>query len=211
MLDWLKTILGDTYTDEIDKKVSEEIGKNFVSRADFNTLNTEKKSLDDTIKERDKQLDTLKSSAGDVEALKNQIDTLQSENANAAKKHEAEIKRLKIDTAVELALSAAKAKNIKAVKALLDLSKVELTTDGTVKGLDDQIKKLTEASDSSFMFETHKHNNDFKGLKPGESGDHDRFGSMTLESLRKLSPTDRFNFAQNNPEEYKKLYNGGIK
>lgn len=211
MLDWLKTILGDTYTDEIDKKVSEEIGKNFVSRADFNTLNTEKKSLDDTIKERDKQLDTLKSSAGDVEALKNRIDTLQSENANAAKAHEAEIKRLKIDTAVELALSAAKAKNIKAVKALLDLSKIELTTDGTVKGLDDQIKKLTEASDSSFMFETHKPNNDFKGLNPGESGDHDRFGSMTLESLRKLSPTDRFNFAQNNPEEYKKLYNGGIK
>lgn len=27
MLEWLKTILGDQYTEEIDKKVSDEIGK----------------------------------------------------------------------------------------------------------------------------------------------------------------------------------------
>ena len=62
MLDWLKTILGEAYSEEIDKKVSEEIGKNFVARADFNTLNTEKKALADTVKERDKQLETLKAS-----------------------------------------------------------------------------------------------------------------------------------------------------
>lgn len=43
MLEWLKTILGDTYTEDIDKKVSEEIGKQFVSRADFNTLNKKRK------------------------------------------------------------------------------------------------------------------------------------------------------------------------
>ena len=59
MLDWLKTILGEAYSEEIDKKVSEEIGKNFVARADFNTLNTEKKALADTVKERDKQLEPL--------------------------------------------------------------------------------------------------------------------------------------------------------
>ena len=73
MLDWLKTILEDAYTDEIDKKVSEEIGKNFVARSDFNALNTEKKTLADTVKERDRQLETLKASTGDVEVLKTQI------------------------------------------------------------------------------------------------------------------------------------------
>ena len=66
MLEWLKTILGDAYTEEIDKKVSEEIGKSFVARTDFNTVNTEKKALADTVKERDKQLETLKASTGDV-------------------------------------------------------------------------------------------------------------------------------------------------
>lgn len=186
MLDWLKTILGEAY--------SEEIGKNFVARADFNTLNTEKKKLADTVKERDKQLETLKASTGDVEALKNQIATLQTENATAAKAHEAEIKSLKIDTAVELALSAAKAKNVKAVKALLDLDKAELDADGTVKGLADQIKKLAEAPDSGFMFETGKAG--FKGFKPGESGDPNNqppdYSKMTYEELAA--------YMENNPD-----------
>lgn len=183
MLDWLKTILGEVYSEEIDKKVSEEIGKNFVARADFNTLNTEKKALADTVKERDKQLETLKASTGDVEALKTQIATLQTENTAATKAHEAEIKRLKIDTAVELALSAAKAKNVKAVKALLDLDKAELDADGTVKGLADQIKKLAEAPDSGFMFDTTKLKNDFKGFKPGESGDPTPSGDKKPENM----------------------------
>ena len=189
MLDWLKTILGEAYSEEIDKKVSEEIGKNFVARTDFNTLNTEKKNLADTVKERDKQLETLKASTGDVEALKTQIATLQTENATAAKAHEAEIKSLKIDTAVELALSAAKA-----VKALLDLDKAELDADGTVKGLADQIKKLAEAPDSGFMFETGKAG--FKGFKPGESGDPNNqppdYSKMTYDELAA--------YMENNPD-----------
>lgn len=187
MLDWLKTILGDAYTEEIDKKVSEEIGKNFVARSDFNTLNTEKKALADTVKERDKQLEELKNSTGDVEALRQQIATLQTDNANAAQAHEAEIKRLKIDAAVELALSAAKAKNVKAVKALLDLEKAELAEDGTVKGLAEQIEKLAKAPDSGFMFEAKNTKKGFTGLKPGESGDPGTGGKkpedMTYDEL----------------------------
>lgn len=37
----------------------------------------------------------------------------------------------------------------------------------------------------------------------GEGG-----GAMTLESLRKLSPAERYKFAQENPEQYKTLYGG---
>lgn len=182
MLDWLKTILGETYTEDIDKKVSEEIGKNFVARSDFNTLNTEKKTLTDTIKDRDKQLETLKASTGDVEALKAQIATLQNDNAAAAKAHEEEIRQLKVDTAVELALSVAKAKNIKAAKALLNLDKAELSEDGTVKGLAEQIKRLAESADTGFMFEKSKPQQGFKGLKPSESGEP-RGGAKTPSEM----------------------------
>ncbi len=45
MLEWLKTVLGEAYTDDIDKKVSDEIGKNFVARADFNAKLEEIKTL----------------------------------------------------------------------------------------------------------------------------------------------------------------------
>lgn len=207
MLDWLKTILGDAYTEEIDKKVSEEIGKSFVARADFNTVNTEKKVLADTVKERDEQLETLKASTGDVEALKVQIATLQADNAAAAKTHAEEIKRLKVDTAVELALVNAKAKNIKAVKALLDLDRAELDEDGSVKGITEQIQKLVKAPDSGFLFESGAQNQNFKGFKPGEKSDTKPDG-MTLETLRKMSAAERYNYSVNNPEAYKQLYGG---
>ena len=194
MLEWLKAILGEAYSEETDKKVSEEIGKDFVARADFNTLSAEKKTLADTVKERDRQLETLKATTGDVEALKTKIATLQTENAAAAKAYEAEIKSLKIDTAVELALSAAKAKNVKAVKALLDLDKAELDADGTVKGLADQIKKLTEAPDSNFLFETGRAG--FKGFKPGESSGPNNqppdYSKMTYDELAA--------YMENNPD-----------
>lgn len=53
-LEWLKGILGDVYSDEIDSKVSQEVGKGFVSRKDFND---QKKAADDLraqITDRDK-------------------------------------------------------------------------------------------------------------------------------------------------------------
>jgi len=39
MLDWLKAILGEAYTEDAEKKISAEIGKNFVARNDFNAKN----------------------------------------------------------------------------------------------------------------------------------------------------------------------------
>lgn len=168
MLDWLKTILGDAYTEEIDKKVSEEIGKGFVARADFNALNAEKKGLTETVKARDEQLKTLQASTGDAEALKAQIKQLQEDNKTAAETHAAEIKKIRVDSAVEAALVGAKAKNVKAVKALLDLSNPELAEDGTVKGLAEQIQKLTAAAETGFLFDTESGKPAFKGLKPGE-------------------------------------------
>ena len=56
MLEWLKNILGEAYTDEVDAKVSAETGKNFVSKADFNQVNTAKKKAEDDVKARDQQL-----------------------------------------------------------------------------------------------------------------------------------------------------------
>ncbi len=212
-LQWLKDIIGNAYTDEMDASAAQALGKDFVPRSDFNDKNAKVKELEtqitqlnDTVKERDKQLETLKASTGDVNALKEQITKLQGENADAAKSFAAEIKKLKIDTAVDMALSAARARNPKAVKALLELDNAELDDKGLVKGLDEQIKKLTAAPDSAFMFETKQQGN-FEGFKPGEKGGNPD-GGMTLENFRKLSPADRFKFAQTKPEEYKKLYGG---
>lgn len=173
MLEWLKSILGDGYTDEVDAKVSAEIGKNFVSKADFNQVNTAKKKAEDDVKARDQQLEDLKKSTGDAAALQEQITTLQNQNAEAKKTYEAELARVRLDGAVEAALTAAGAKNNTAVKALLAdfLKDAKLDDSGAVKGLAAEIDTLAKAGATAFLFNTTDGNaQQFKGMQPGAAG-----------------------------------------
>lgn len=124
-----------------------------VSVSEINNLQTEISGLKTQVKERDVQLETLKESTGDVTTMKQQITDLQKNNADIVTAHESEIKQLKVEAAVEAALTGANAKNVKAVKALLDLEDVKLDKDGTVKGLKEQIDILCKNEDSSFLFE----------------------------------------------------------
>ena len=138
-----------------------------------------KTRLDEVIKERDdaknskdevlKQLGALQKDAGDVQALKDQIQKLQDDAKESEKTHTAELQSLKINNAVDTALLGAKALNTKAVKALLNLENAELDEDGSVKGLADQIKALQTAEDSKFLFGSSK----MKGATTGESGNDD--------------------------------------
>ena len=173
MLEWLKNILGDGYTDEVDAKVSAEIGKNFVSKADFNQVNAAKKKAEDDVKTRDQQLETLKKSTGDTAALQEQITTLQNQNAEAKKTYEAELARVRLDGAVEAALTAAGAKNNTAVKALLAdfLKDAKLDDSGAVKGLAAEIDTLAKADATALLFNTTDGNaQQFKGMQPGAAG-----------------------------------------
>lgn len=172
MLDWLKEILGESWTDEIDKKVSDEIGKGFVSRSDFNTKNEELKTAKATLKERDGQLEDLKKTAGNTEELRSQIEQLQKDNAQKDKDHAAALKTLRIDSAVDLALTAAKARNKTAARALLAdfLKTADVDEAGAVKGLDQAIDGLVKGEDSSFLFGEVEPAG-MHGAKPGQRKD----------------------------------------
>lgn len=195
-------------TEEQANKVMEGLNGSFVTKSRFNEVNTELTNAKNTIKERDTQLETLKKSTGDTTALQDQITQLQTDNANQKKAHEAELKALKISNAVDMALTGAKAKNNTAVKALMAdfLAKAELAEDGTVKGLDDEVKKLVEGKDTAFLFEKST-GTKFKGAKSAEKGDGAE-GGMTLEKLKAMNPLDRYNYSVNHPDEYKELYGG---
>ena len=141
-----------------------------VSAAEISNLQTENESLTSQVKERDKQLETLKKSAGDNEDLQKQIEQLQTDNATAKANHESEMNQLKVEYAVEKALTGAKAKNIKAVKALLDLDDAKLDKEGNVKGLQEQIDKLVSGEDTKFLFndvQSEQQQQTFKGFQPG--------------------------------------------
>lgn len=155
-------------------KINGDDIENAKKTAESETQNVQKEvdSLKSQVKERDKQLETLKETVGDNEALTKQIADLQAENATAKEAHETEMTRLKVDFAVEKALAGANAKNVKAVKALLDLEDAKLDKEGNVKGLQEQIDKLTAADDTKFLFEVPEQNQGqgqqkFKGFQPG--------------------------------------------
>lgn len=169
---------------------------------EIKNLQTEVEGLKTQVGDRDKQLETLKASAGDNADLKKRIEDLQTENATAKANHESELNQLKIDFAVEKALTGAKAKNIKAVKALLELDDAKLDKDGNVKGLAEQIEKLTSGDDTKFLFEAQKQQKqqqNFKGFQPGASGEQ-KPGEGEKVDFSKMSYDELTAYMEANPD-----------
>ena len=164
--DFLKLGFTEEQAEKAAEASAEEL-KGFIPKVRFDEVNESKKELEGQVKERDKQLEGLKKSTGDVEALKTEIASLQETNKSSKTEYEGKIKQMQIDNAVNAALTGAKAKNIKAVRALLDLDKAELDGE-SIKGLDAQIKALQANEGSKFLFDAAT-STKFKGVKPGET------------------------------------------
>lgn len=148
-MDWLKEILKkagieEGKLDSVIADINKELPKYFIPKDKYNEVAEAKKKLETDIAERDKQLEQLKAAAGSNEELKKQIETLQAENKKAADEWQAKVAQMQLDFAIERALTTAKAKNIKAVKALLDMDKVKLDGDQLL-GIDEQLKALQQS------------------------------------------------------------------
>lgn len=180
--------------DTIDKIMDENGNDINAAKKDVENIISERDKYKADVAERDKQIDSLKKSAGDNEELKKQIESLQSENKAKDEAHAAEIKNLKINTAIDSALTGAKAKNNLAVKALLkDLDKAEILEDGTIKGLSEQITALQKSD--AYLFET-RESGKMKGARLGESG---REPGDDPVDLSKMTYSEIAAYMANNP------------
>lgn len=119
------------------------------AKADYENLKQQLETANGQITERDKQLETLKKSAGDNETLTQQIADLQAENKDAKEKYEAEMRELKLDTAIKLSI-AGKVHDETIALGQFDKTKLILNDDGKVTGLEEQVKALRESK--SFLF-----------------------------------------------------------
>jgi hypothetical protein len=155
-----------------EEKAQEFIDKNidgvFIPKARFDEVNEENKGLKSQIADRDTQLEQLKKSSGDNADLKAQIEKLQGENKTQKEGYEAQIAQIRLDNAVDSALTAAGAKNNKAVKAMLDMTGVKLDKEGNLTGLKEQLDGVKKSD--SYMFNA-AGSAGFKGAKPGDGGD----------------------------------------
>jgi DNA repair exonuclease SbcCD ATPase subunit len=148
-MDWLKELLKKAGIEEekVDSTITDinkELPKYFIPKDKYNEVAEAKKKLEADLQGRDAQLEELKKAAGTSEELKKQIETLQAENKKAGDEWQAKLSKMQLDFALERALTTAKAKNPKAVKALLDLEKVKLDGEQLL-GLDDQLKELQKS------------------------------------------------------------------
>ena len=169
----LEQLMAMGLTEEQAKKVMESLDGNFVTKSRFNEVNTELKQSKETVKKRDEQLEELKKSDADAKTLQEQIEKLQAENKAKDEAHQKEITQLKFDGVLTAALSAAKAKNPETVKPLLKAFLEKAVLDGEeIKGLDDELKRLSEAEETKWLFDAKPEQDSkpgFRGMKPGEN------------------------------------------
>lgn len=135
--------------DVIDKIMAEN-GKDIESyKNQVSTLTTEKSTLATQLSDANKQIEAFKDL--DVDSIKATADDYKAKFEAAEAKAKADMEKLQFDYALTAALSGAKAREPKAVAALLDMEGLKLNN-GEIVGLKDQLEKLKTEKD--FLFES---------------------------------------------------------
>ena len=171
-------------------------------KAQKTELETQKTELEAQIKERDTQLADLSKSNKDNEGLLNQIKDLQALNKQTTDDYENKINQMQFNFALEGALTNAKSKNNKALKALLDMDNIKYQ-EGKLEGLQEQIEALQK--DASYLFDL-----DTTPQNTGGLGSFGRSGGkvgITKEEFSKMSYSERMNLYQNDKATYDALVN----
>ncbi len=177
------------------EKASQEELKSYVEKSKHDEVVEENKTLKQSVSDRDKQLDMLKAASGDNEELKKQIETMKQQNAEQEKAHKAELAQLRLDNAIDTALTAAGAKNGKAVKALIDVSKVKLGEDGRLSGWEEQLAAVQKSD--AYLFTEKQKSNNFRGFQPGASGNIKPDAKVDMS---KMTYEELAAYIENNPD-----------
>lgn len=103
-----------------------------------------------------------------VKELQEKLSTLQG-------RYDTDLAAMRRDSAIELALTKARAKSGIAAKAMLDLEKIKLE-DGKLTGLDEQLEALKK--DNGWLFEE-----DDTGIRVDTGGEHGQGGSTETDGV----------------------------
>ena len=168
----------------------------------YNKLKTQKTELEAQIKERDTQLADLSKNNKDNEGLLNQIKDLQALNKQTTTDYENKINQMQFDYALEGALTNAKSKNNKALKALLDMNSIKYQ-EGKLEGLQEQIEALQK--DASYLFNLETTPQSTGGL--GNFGRGSNNLTITKEQFRSMSYMEKMDLYVKDKELFNQLNN----
>ena len=114
----------------------------------INDLTANQNSLATQLGEANKQIESFKGLK--VEEIQKAADEWKVKYETATKEAADNLTKVKFDHALESALNGAKAKNLKAVRALLSTDQLKLKDDGTLEGFEDQLTKIKAENDYLF-------------------------------------------------------------
>ena len=125
--------------EEATNLIAEEKSK-YISIEDYNTTKAEidvykanADTLNDTIKNLEKEANLSESLKLQIEDYKNKV----ADKDN-------QIQKIKYDAKLEIALNSANARNVKALRGLLNMESITLGEDGNITGLEEQLVSLRE-------------------------------------------------------------------
>lgn len=148
----------------------------------------DKRKYDDVVTERDTANNTIKGLKETVAKFDGvDLDGLKKSVTDWETKYNTDIAAVKLDSAVNMALVAAKAKNPKLAKAALDMSVIKMDGENLL-GFTEQLDKLKESD--AYLFETEtKDDPNYGGAhffstggNHGNAGNFDDFAAAMMES-----------------------------
>lgn len=134
--------------DQILDENSADIGR---AKGELETYKTKVTDLEKEITSKDGEITALKKNSGDVEALNEKIKTLEAENLKLTSDLNSQVSALQKTHAIENGVRDAKARNLKAVMAQLDMDKITYEN-GELSGLSEQLEALKSGEDTGFLF-----------------------------------------------------------
>lgn len=158
--------------------------------------------LNNQIKDRDKQLKDLEKSAQGNEDLQQQIKDLQKANDDTKKEYEEKLNQQRKESKLELALKDAKAKNPKAVKALLDADVIKLDGDKLL-GLEEQLNALKDSD--GYLFGSEEDDKKLNGRSPVPSNNGGGEPTKNPFSKEHFNLTEQARLMKEDPELYQKM------
>ena len=165
--------------DVIDKIMAEN-GKDIEAvkskYADYDALKTQLAEANGKIEEFGKL---------DFDGVKKMADDYKAKFEEAQAESKKQIEAMQFNHALENALSGAKAKNVKAVRALLETDKLKLNKDGSLTGLTEQLDKLK--SENDYLFEAEK-KEDVPQFLGGSSGGSPASDEDAVRAVMGLPP-----------------------
>lgn len=141
-LAWAKDLLGDAYTEELERQIEEQIGKEYAPKAELETAMADQEALTEQLKDAKATLQSL--DGKDIEAIKQEAADYKQRAEQAERDRDEKIASMQFDNLVDGAISAARGRNPKAIKAVIDMDALRASKNQEVG-----IKAALEAAQQS--------------------------------------------------------------